>query len=104
MSLNFTSENIDVKKYTSKDSKIKKITVNPITYHTTIEIEDALLSLELKIVKLPDGGFNATINDSSTQGTITDPLNVAASDVETAIQNVLSHWEKCYLERMDEIK
>lgn len=104
MSLNFSSENIDVKKYTSKDSKIKKITVNPIIYNTTIEIEDALLSLELKVAKLPDGGFNAMINDSIAQSTMTEPLNVVASDVETAIRNVLSHWEKYYLERMDEIK
>ena len=100
MSLNFTSENIDIKLYVSQDSKIQSFTVNPITYHTTIEIENSKQCLEITVMKLPDGGFNAMINDSLVRGTMTDPLNVTASDVETAIKNILSNWEKCYLEQL----
>lgn len=58
-------------------------------------------SLEITAMKLPGGGFNAMINDPLVKGTITDPLNIAASDVETAIKNVLANWEKCYLERLE---
>ena len=104
MSLNFTSENIDVKQYVSQDSKIQSLTVNPITYHATIEIEGTKQSLEITVMKLPGGGFNAMINDSLVRGTMTDPLNVAASDVQTAIKNVLANWEKCYLERLENTK
>ena len=104
MSLNFTSKNIDVKRYVSQDSKIQSITVNPIIYHTTIEIENSKQSLEINVMKLPGGGFNVMINDPLVRGTITDPLNVAASDVETTIKNVLANWEKCYLERLEKTK
>ena len=104
MSLNFTSDIVDVAKYVSLDSKIKKMTVNPITFHVTIEIENTSQSVEITVMRLPDGGFNAMINDPTVQGTMTDPLNSAASDVQTTIKNVLANWEKCYLERLGKIK
>jgi len=104
VSLNFTSKNIDVKQYVSQDSKIRSLIVNPITYHATIEIENSKQSLEITVMKLPDGGFNAMINDSVVRGTMTTPLNVAASDVQTAIKNVLANWEKCFFERLEKTK
>ena len=104
MSLNFTSDIVDVAKYVSPDSKIKKLTVNPITFHVTIEIENTSQTVEITVMKLPNGGFNAMINDPTVQGTITDPLNSAAFDVQTAIKSVLANWEKCYLERLEKIK
>ena len=101
MSLNFTSENVDVKQYISPDSKIQKITVNPITYHTTIEIENTSHAIEIIVMKEPGGGFNATIKDIGTRATMTNPFSSSASDVKTSLKMVLANWEKCFLERLE---
>ena len=100
LALNFFSENIDPKNYTPADSKITKFTVNPITYHTTIEIEGVSQSIELTVMRTPEGGFNAMINDPTVHGTITEPLNSTMSDMNSAIKSVLTNWENLFLERL----
>ena len=100
MSINFLTENIDPKNYTSIDSKITKITVNPITYHTTIEIDGVARTIELTIMKTPEGGYNAMINDPTVHGTITEPLNSTMSDLNSAIKSVLTHWENLFLKKL----
>lgn len=101
MALNFITTDIDHKKYTSTNSKINKITVNPITYHLTIEIEGIQQAIQLDLMRTPTGGYNAIIKDLNIQGTITDPLNVTHSESDSAVKSVLNTWEKLFLEKLE---
>lgn len=97
--INFLSENIDIKKIMPAASKIEKMVVNPISYHTTVMVEGKPHSFELKVMRMPEGGFTVIINDPNVHGTIACPLSVLHSELNSALKAVLTNWEKILSER-----
>ncbi|MDE1813165.1 MAG: hypothetical protein KGI05_00740 [Thaumarchaeota archaeon] len=95
-SINFLNEKINYEKITNRDTKIKGITANPITFHLIVEIEGRNEELDLKVRK--DGpSYTVSIMHPTIHGTINRTLHCSNTDLDLAIKDVLGNWEKLLL-------